>query len=68
MATDNAHDGLDGIEAPNAHATRYDTALSLLILFWVAGASVFFFVRFSFVFFEAYRETINAIFQGLMEA
>lgn len=41
------------------HAGRWDGAISVLLLSWIGLATAFFYIRFSFVFYEAHRGPIN---------
>jgi hypothetical protein len=68
MAVDDACHGVDGAGVPNTRSNRRGTLVSLAILLWAGGVSLFFFIRFSFVFFESYREAIAAMLQGIFGA
>ena len=42
-----------------------DTLVSALVLLWVVPTALFFFLRFSFVFYAAYEDPIRALWQRI---
>lgn len=57
--------GAEGAAGQEAHRRR-DYVVSALVLLWVVPAALFFFIRFSFVFYAAYHESIQALFERLL--
>ena len=48
-------------------STRWETWVSIPVLLWIIVLSTFFYIRFSFVFYGAHREAIEALFRRLLE-
>jgi hypothetical protein len=59
-------DGVERSASSTRRLTRRKTWISVALLLWVVVLSFFFYVRFSFVFYDAHREAIESLVERLL--
>ena len=65
MTPENTRTDRCGPEDGRGGLGRRERVISALLLIWAVVASLFFFIRFSFVFFEAHREPVIGVLHRL---